>query len=192
MKIKNLDFHFTVIDTIGDGSCFLHAVLQAFNKEYLESDMQGRMKMVQELRKDLALVLDVEEDNQIIYNKLSRGEIGELSQVFPELKKEVMQKHLASRNWLNIIFLEMISTLLDINIIIISQKEKDFYYTGDPEIYFKERDTIYINYIDEAHFETLGVITPSGVRTLFHYDEDLVQKSLKIIKGSKYGLNKAV
>ena len=183
MKIKGLQYDFVALDTIGDGSCFLHAVLQAFNNEYRQRDLHGRIQMVRELRIALSKVFDEKsKNNRTFYQNLSRGEIEELSKIHPQLRKDFMIKYLKSGNWINFYFLEYISELLDINIIIVSQKEKDFYYTGDNEIYIKKRDSVFINYIDQAHFETLGVKTPSGIRTLFPYDSEEVKKSLKKLK----------
>lgn len=41
--------------TIGEGSCFYHALLHAYSKEYVSMDIKGRKKFVQRLRSSMAL-----------------------------------------------------------------------------------------------------------------------------------------
>ena len=53
-----------------------------------------------------------------------------------------MKNHLCSRKWLNIFYLELISNQLDIDIIIINEKNRKIYKTGDSELLIKGRNTV--------------------------------------------------
>ena len=84
---NKLPFNFKKINTIGDGSCFLHSILQAFSKKYIKSSNNERRKIVRELRTNISKYLD--ETN--IYDKLSRGQLKEICEVIPLMKKENMK-----------------------------------------------------------------------------------------------------
>ena len=174
LKIKNLPYDFVILSTIGDGSCFLHSVLLAFNKKYIESDNKERKKIVYKLRKDLSKVLEEKENDKSYYENLSRGEIEELSLALPDLKIDKMKKYLNSHNWINIFYLELISNQLNIDILIYNQRSKKFYTTGDEEIYHRGRNTIILNYIENFHFETIG-INLGETKTLFTFDCKIIQ-----------------
>lgn len=174
-KIDKLPYHFVTIDTIGDGSCLLHSILYSFNDKYRNSGFRERTKIVDNLRKDLADVLEERENEKTYYQNLSRGEIEELSKVLNEMNKDYMKRHLCSRKWLNIFYLELISNQLNIDIIIINEKNRKIYKTGDNELLLKGRNTVIINYIEDAHFETIGMVTPEGTKTFFSPDSKVIQ-----------------
>jgi len=175
-SIDGIDHEFVAFDTIGDGSCFIHSVMYSFNKDYRTLDKNGRREMVAKLRSDLADVLDEKKGEKTYYERLSRGQIKELSEVLPEMKLSNMKRFLKSRSWITMFYLELISNQLDLDIVIIDEKTKKIYKTGDKEIYFKHRDTVLVNYIEEAHFESVGVKAGDRVITLFSPDCELIQK----------------
>jgi hypothetical protein len=167
IKIKDLPYDFVVFNTIGDGSCLIHSILYCFNKTYRKENILGRKKIAYELRKSLADVLEEKrEDGKTYYEILSRGEIKELSNFHPKLKLNLMQHHLKSHNWIDIFFVELISDQLEIDILFYDENKKEFYQTGDLEIYHKNRNTILINYQDDYHFEAMG-INLDKIRTFF-------------------------
>lgn len=179
-KIDKLPYYFVTIDTIGDGSCLLHSILYSFNVKYRNSNFRERTNMVDELRKNLAEVLEEIEDDKTYYQNLSRGEIEELSKVLNEMNKDYMKKYLCSRNWLNIFYLELISNQLDIDIIIINEKNRKVYKTGDNELLLKGRNTVLINYIEDSHFESIGMVTPEGTKTFFSPVSKIIQDLRKL------------
>lgn len=181
MQIKGLDYHFQTITTIGDGSCFLHAILGCCSAPYQKANKKGKQILVQQLRHDLAEILDVKLGEKNFYQRLSRGQIEEIAENVKEMKKDYMQAHLKSGQWLNGNYLELISILLNLNIVIISAENKAIYPTGDKEIYFQHRHTIFINYYDQAHFESIGIVTEEGIKTLFHRDSKIVKDLEKIL-----------
>lgn len=178
LKIENLPYTFVIFDTIGDGSCFLHSVLMCFNKKYRKSKINERQQIVDKLRRDLADVLyEKNKNGKTYYEILSRGEITELGKFMDRMKQDVMSHYLKSRRWLDIFYLEMISDHLDIDIIIYDEFDKKFYNTGDLEIYHRGRNTIFINYQREAHFEAMGVKLDK-IRTFFD-SECYIVKEIK-------------
>tara|TARA_R110000824_G_scaffold136969_1_gene300999 strand:+ start:85 stop:651 length:567 start_codon:yes stop_codon:yes gene_type:complete len=176
MKVKGLPFNFSPIPTVGDGSCFIHAVIQGFCPPYHKLSQKEKMLLAKSVRNDLALTLQ----DDPIYKSLSRGEIEEISKNVKEMSKQYMQAYLVSGHWINMSFIELISNIFDINIIIVSNKTKDFYYSGDPEIYFKKRrESVFIYYYDNAHFETMAIETTDGHKTLFDSKSQIVKESMK-------------
>ena len=145
-----LPFDFKPQSTIGDGSCFLHAILMAFNKTYINSTYNQRRKMVRNLRTAISDYID--ESN--IYTELARGELKEISKFVPLMDKENMRKYINSNHWLSYHFVELISKVLDLNIFIVTHNTNTLYNLGDDEIYYKKnRNSVFINYINQAHFE---------------------------------------
>ena len=179
MLKKCRDLHFKRITTIGDGSCFLHAVLQCFNQKYNDMTAQEKMDYVRKIRYYLSESLG--ENDQRIYKSLSRKEIETISEFIPELKLENMKTYLNSNQWMTIFFLEYISNIFDIDIYIIDSKTKDLYRTGDNEIYYKKRNSIIIYYIRDLHFESISVSTSEGNKTFFSHESYIIQKLYKLL-----------
>lgn len=176
MKINNLPYNFKRVPTIGDGSCFLHSVVAGMCPQYHQLKQKEKMLLVKAIRHDLALALK----DDPIYQSLSRGEIEEISKNVKEMSKQYMQAYLVSGAWINMNFVELISNALNVNIIIIRHKTKDFYYSGDPEIYFKKRrDSLFIYYYDDAHFEAMKVETVDGYESLFSPRSNIVRDCMK-------------
>lgn len=174
-KIEKLPYHFVTIDTIGDGSCLLHSVLYSFNKRYRKLGFNDRIKMVDELRRDLSKVLEEKENDKTYYQNLSRGEIEEISKFLNEMDIDYMKNYLCSRKWMNMFYLELISNQFNIDIIIINEKNRKLYKTGDPELLIQNRNTVLVNYIEETHFESIGMMTPEGTKTFFSPDSKVIQ-----------------
>jgi hypothetical protein len=181
MQIKDFPYEFERIDTIGDGSCFLHAILGCCSKKYITSSEREKKIIIRGLRNDLAKVLDVKVKDKTIYQTLSRGEIEDISKYVKEMKKDYMQNHLKSGRWLNATFLELISNMLNINIVVVSFQLKEIYKTGDKELLFQDRHNIFINYLDQAHFESLGIRTEEGLKTFFHKDSEISQRIKNLV-----------
>lgn len=182
MKIKELNYEFVRIPTIGDGSCLLHALLYCCSGEYIKKDRKERMKMVRELRIDLANILDFKIiDDKTIYQTLSRGELEEISKNVKEVDKKYMQRHLKSPAWLTASYIELLSLMFNINIIFISFNTKKIYKTGDKELLFQDRNTIFINYIEQGHFESLGIMTDDGMKTYFSKNSPIVKEIKKCL-----------
>lgn len=178
------EYEFKIITAIADGSCMFHSILQAFNKTYNTLDNTGKKNMVREFRNNLSDVLSEELDGVKIYDTLSRGELKEFSNFYPPASLNAMQRDLRSNTWGDIRFLELLTSILDLNIFIIDKYKSDVYHTGDPELLYKHRDSIIILNINNVHFDTIGVETKSGLKTLFNKDDSIVKLMLsKVYKG---------
>jgi len=179
--IKKIDITFVIIPAIGDGSCMFHSILQAFNRTYIKSDRKDKQLICKKFRSDLGNVLSHQIKGQKIYDSLSRGGLSELSEVLPETSLINMRRSLNSNEWGDIRFLELISNMLELNIIVIDYSKKDIYITGDKELYIKKnRDTIFIANTDNCHFDTVGLEINGYIRTVFKYDESMISKLFKI------------
>jgi len=181
MKTKKLTFleeNFVVLDTIGDGSCFLHAILQSFSKKYRKMNKKDKINMVMEIRHNLSnVLLEVNPDtNKTYYQSLSRGEIEEISQFVDQMKLDHMKNYIKSRKWINFTFLEFISDQFDIDIYIFNDRDNTIYYTGDPDLYYKGRDSVLVNYIDDCHFESIGMLHNKKLYTFFSKDSEIIKK----------------
>jgi len=179
MKPKKLPFNFIPISTIGDGSCFLHALLQSCNKTYNKLDLNHKKLMVRKLR----LLMGNYLENSDIYGRLSRGELEEISNFVMETKKDYMVKYIKSDSWITYHYIEMISNIFNINIFIINNGKNTIYNFGDNELlYNKKRNSIFINYIDQAHFESLAVRTKDGRKTYFSPKSSVIEITMKNLK----------
>jgi hypothetical protein len=180
MKIKNLGINFKTLHTVGDGSCLVHAVLQGFSKDYdnLKNDIE-KVKFVDEVRYHFSKILEHPSplnETKNIYQTLSRGELEEISKDVKEAKIDYMKAYLNSRRFLTLQYIELISDIFDINIIFINDKDKDIYNSGDLELLFKkERETVFVYYIEEAHFETIMIEN----KTLFNSNEKIMKNVIK-------------
>ena len=175
-KIKNLDIEFVKISAIGDGSCMFHSILQGFNKSYISGSAIQKRMICREFRDSLGAVLAEKVDGKVCYDQLSRGQLRTLSRAIPDASLTEMQQALKSNEWGDMRFIELISNLMELNIIILDYVKKDIYHTGDFELLIKPRDTIIIMVTNNVHFDTVGVKSASGVRTLFSYHEPVVQQ----------------
>ena len=182
LDIKECEFK--IISAIADGSCMFHSILQAFNKTYNTLDNNGKKVMVREFRNNLSDVLVEEPYGVKIYDTLSRGELKEFSNFYPPASLNVMQRDLKNNTWGDIRFLELLSEILDLNIFIIDKYKSDIYQTGDPELLYKHRDSIIILNTNNIHFDTVGIETKCGLKTLFSKDDSIVKIMLsKVYKG---------
>jgi hypothetical protein len=155
------------IRTIGDGSCFFHAIISSFYIPYrtgkLNNKPFNRIDFVKRFRSDLAVRLaqkvDPRDKNGLTYyESLSRGQLKELSKDLPQYSLESMQKELTSGMAVDNIYNEFISNVIDKDIYILDMIKRDVYFTGnDEDILFKKRNSIVILYTP-GHYELIGII----------------------------------
>jgi len=181
MKIKNFNYSLVPLYTIGDGNCLIHAVLGSCNYKYQNSNKIEKKKIAWQLRKDMAELLNVKINGKNFYQKLSRGQLEDISKDIPEVKKEYMQAHLLSKAWLTSVYLELLSIIFNINIVLVSAKEEDFYRLGDKNLLFQDRHTILINYIHQSHYESIAIEINNELKTLFHRKSEIVKSLRKIL-----------
>ena len=149
LTTENLDWkgeffdydNMVLINTIADGSCFFHAVIQSFYQPYIQgyysdkSHPLDRRSFVRNFRKELSETLDtsitfIGNDDITWYDHLSRGNLKENSKDIEEYSLESMKKELDSDEPVNNLYLEFISELLELDIYIIDGENYKPYITG--------------------------------------------------------------
>lgn len=154
------------IGTIGDGSCFFHSLLRAFNIEYIKGKTRKRQKLIAELRASLAVILPSK------YAALAAGELKELGTQLREYSLPAIKKHLKTPSEsTNEILIEYVSDMLDKDIYIVNYTTGDVYPTAAGS-WHKGRNSVVILYLETAsHYELVG--TPEGY--LFKPTHPLIQ-----------------
>lgn len=177
------------LEVIGDGSCLLHAICNAFCTTYitqkLGSEVIDPMQFVRKLRTQLAEKLDMEyEDGKTYYEFISRGALPELGKSFADKTLQGMQAHFDSRNPLGVEILEYISMIIDYDLFLIDKNKGDVYITGDEELYQKGRSSIVIIYNESfMHYTTGSIKDPLGrYWTVFPSDHNFIQELKRRIK----------
>lgn len=167
------------IPTIGDGSCFLHAVLNCIWEEYRYLSNSEKIEVVDKVRQELSDIIDKKDpDGTSYYDRLSRGELKNLSETFTETQLEEMKRFLRSREFFNHLYLEFISEVFEIDIYIINYNTMDLYNTADKELLCKGRNSIIIGYDEKrSHFEALEIqVRPGKFETFFEPDSYIIRE----------------
>lgn len=170
-----------VIPTIGDGSCFFHAVLQAFNLEYIRSRSDRRQEMARLTRNLLAEALEEldPETGKTYYEGLGKGHLADLGKTYPPLSLPELKKLLRSSRPVGHEFLEALGNFFNLDICVLRASTDDVYvFEAEPPL-SPGRPTVFILYtqggIDSGHYETIGLQTSSGLKTLFAPNHPLPQ-----------------
>jgi hypothetical protein len=157
------------------------------NIEYQQGDRGYRMAFVKQLRRQLSELLPSERYPGISwYQSLSHGELPVLSENVPEYTLENMIFELDSSSWVNHLYNEFISDILDIDIYFIDINNSNVYLTGDEyELLYKNRNSILIGYT-EGHYETIGLCDGDTFTVSFLPNDILIEKIReKILSSSK-------
>lgn len=168
-----------VIPTIGDGSCFFHAILGAIYKPYINTDNEAeRRRIAYEFRRLFAELLGEEDDDGVrYYDRISRGQLGAISKELQDYSLESLQRHLSDPHFpVDFIYNELISDNLEIDIYIFDLSKRDLYILGD-EIGFlyKNRNSIIIGY-SPGHYSLMGVKNGEKIDTFFDKDHEIIKK----------------
>jgi hypothetical protein len=173
--------------TYTDGSCLVHALLNAFWKPYHSGLLNGqplhRKEFVRNLRTQMADLLRQPSipgnpKSPINYDLLSNGALRELADSVPECSLEKMCAILDSNAFLGYVFIEFFSEKFNIDIYILDLKKMDVYIMGKgtDHLYYKGRNSVVIGYIDN-HFETLGIRTSEvNYDTFFDSESPFIRK----------------
>ncbi len=164
----------TVIETIGDGSCLIHAIAAAclwIYRRMIGSNGRpiDRHRYVQSIRSDLAkrlgevIVVDTnrEEYQRVThYDLLGNGNIKELGKTNRKYSLPALQELLQSSQDIDYSLFEFISDFFDKDLYFLSNETKDVLileYSND-RILHKRRDSIVIMaYENPAHFDLVGL-----------------------------------
>ncbi len=172
------------IMTMGDGSCFFHAIARSYFEPYIIGQMAdgspiNRSQFIRDFRRDLAIKLGqtidpLDPTSSMYYDTLSRGQLRELSRSLPQLSLRNMQKELNSSMPVDNKYNEYISNLLNKDIYLLDANRRSVYVTGsDSDILYKNRPSIVI-LVTPGHYELVGIRTYSGVQTVFHPKDDFI------------------
>jgi hypothetical protein len=176
------------IATIGDGSCFIHAVLKAMYAPYQENNnAQYRVQIAAQIRRDLAMKLNdynPRYPGHTYWETIGKGSFPRL--LMQEIKDEVMIEHtgvdyslsglqrlLNSTNYLGDEIYTYISEILNIDIYILRATNTDLYphiNTHQPDV---NRNAIIIVGNTE-HYEVVALDTPTGFQTIFPVGDPLL------------------
>lgn len=170
------------IPIIGDGSCFFHAVLRSFYRDYIETTQTSvRQFYAQHLRYALSAVL--EEYNPLTgvryYDELSRGALATLaSEGLSSCSIRAMQKELQQGGPVDNLYQELVSNHLNRDIYIVNEDYGDVDVGfNDLELLYKGRNSIILLY-RSGHFELLGIAASDSMtlETLFTPSHPLIQQ----------------
>ncbi len=189
MDLIQSDFpEIILIECIGDGSCFFHAILNAVDETYKEIDTKEKIIQAKEFRSYLARNLELKIDNTIFYDKLSRGNLREFGKNIPEFSLNGMKKQLLSNDWVDNKYNELISNTLNVDIYLIDAKTADLYVTGDDiDILYFNRPSIVILY-SSSHYDLIGYKENNKINTIFNPKHRFIvtlQRRLNILLNTK-------
>lgn len=190
------DFNMLVIDTIGDGNCYFHALLNAFYIPYrtqsIGKETVNRRQLVSSLRNDLAKKLGqpinpLNPNGPTFYTQLSRGKMYEFGKEVSEYSFEEMRKRLKSSEAVGNEYNEFISDQLNKDIYILDADKKDVYITGnDDDLLYKDRSSIVLLY-SPGHYELIGLRgSQNQIQTYFSPVNPFIQflrSRMNIIRG---------
>lgn len=167
--------------TIGDGSCFFHSICQSISPLYRKLSDNKKMKFVKEFRKQLSEKLLDTNGDVTWYESLGNGSYREFSKNCDEIKLKNMIDELNSDEYVSNIYNEFISEVLNINIFLLDQNNKDVYYTGDDnKLLYKKRNSIILIYIDEdSHYENVCLLEEKNLKTVFEWESKIIKKIKK-------------
>jgi len=168
-----------VLPTLGDGNCFFHSVLRAFNTNYIKAkSITDRVNMARTFRNALADRLEEIDPltGKNYYAGLNNGELEKISGGVKEYSLNALQKELRSSHPVDNIYQEIISNAMNKDIYIIDGTKQDMYHVGSAfSLYYKGRNSIIIYYIP-GHFEVVGIKQKDGtIATLFTPEHPLIQ-----------------
>lgn len=156
--------------TTNDGSCLIHAILNAMFLPYQQGKLNGeilnRPQFVREIRKQLAEKLGQpvsRGSSTNHYQELARGGLPDYALSRPEYSLPKLQSILDSTQFIGHTFLEFISNHFEIDIFIINLADMDIYLDPslDDELLYKGRSAVVVGFI-KNHYETIAIEEKNG------------------------------
>lgn len=185
------NYNIVRVGTIGEGSCFFHSVLTAFNKKYRKMDEQQKMEFVSKLRKSLADRLDMDTFSKLgngILLEFMENDVIEESPTYRNMTKEELEvndeeikekalnkyKNLLGdcKEWVGETSLEYVSNKLKLDIYIMSDKTRNVKIAADCNNLYKNRASIIVLNIDNVHYETVGIADEETGRVKLNFEPD--------------------
>lgn len=185
-----------IIPSIGDGNCYFHSILRAFNTSYINAKtIFDRVNLTRTFRNALADRLQEIDPltGKDYYSGLNNGRLEEFSQGVKEYSKDALRRELLGSDPVDNIYQELISNAINKDIYIIDSETKDMYNVGSAfSLYYKGRNSI-ILYYTPGHFEVIGVKRSDGsINTLFTPEHKLVEACReRLLSGIRLDRNKS-
>ena len=183
------------IANIGDGSCFIHAILKAFYKPYQDNNnAKYRLQTAAEVRRDLGVLLSLENPEypdhvywettgrgqfpallmqEIVDENMINGEMGDGEEAFLDYSLYGLQRFFNSYFWIGDESYNFISDAFNIDIFVMRINTKDVISHIHTKVPDKKRDAIVI-VSNDAHYETLALKTKNGFQTVFPPDDPFI------------------
>lgn len=178
------------IATLGDGSCFIHALLKAISLDYQDHPSFGyRSNLVKRFRRDMGLLLNIPDQRypgHVYWETANHGEFVNLfaNQVLSDNLAVVdeivdyglsgLQRMFNSSYYLGNEVYGFVTELLNVNLCILQATTKDLINHS-----YDQHDPSWPTVIiigNTAHYEVIGLQTSTGVQTVFPPDSQVVQK----------------
>lgn len=171
-------FSLDVIQVPGDGSCFFHSVLRAYDPRYQKSCVNCRKSRAHQLRQDLASWLQepVTPDPSILnYHMINGGALASFAEVKSRYRLDKMKETLLSSTSVGDDFIDIIEEYFGITLWIIDSKTGDLYWRmALPDL---RRPSVVLLYRRPNHFECLGLRRDDcSIQTLFPVSHPLAQR----------------
>lgn len=185
------------IATIGEGSCFIHAVLKGFYRAYQENNLAlSRLNTAAKIRRDLAITLGMEDPQypgHTYWETSARGAFPRM--VMQQINDEDLvrqlgldyslagiQRLLNSTSWLGDEVYSFISNALNIDIYILRATRSNLFphvHTRRPEI--NRGGIVVIG--NTHHYEVLAVNTDAGFQTVFYPGDPFLDALINLFIG---------
>lgn len=177
-KIKFTDANLCTIGVLGDGSCFLHAVLYAMNPGYRIMSNDQRVALVASLRKDLAKLFTKQ-----IYDNLGFGAIAAVGQVDSNWSYNTLRAGLLNyTHWFGLEFLQYVSDQLNINIHLVwwrNDRLQVYKHAEDRSLLqINGRHSVILYWQGGSHFQPVGRLNGEQVSVIFRDDDRMIQALL--------------
>lgn len=183
------DWKLVRFDTEADGSCFFHAISNAFFLPYRSQILQGqrvtRRDIVCSLRKELSEKLDekVGDSGKTRYESLNNGNMASFAEHVPEFKIEIMKRILDSNMFIGTGYLEFIGDVINKDIYILDALRRDVYISDEFNLSIKGDRKSIILWFSRDHFELVGLLNEDGsFTTQFFPDHQLIKLLYSKIK----------
>jgi hypothetical protein len=180
LKLSFTDLNsLVIIPTIGDGNCYFHSILRAFNTSYIGAKtVFDRINLTRTFRNALSDRLTEIDPltGKDYYSGLNNGRLEEFSQGVKEYSKDALKKELMGSDPVDNIYQELISNAINKDIYIIDGETKDMYNIGTAyTLYYKGRNSIVL-YYTPGHFEVVGVKRTNGnIDTIFTPEHKFIE-----------------
>jgi len=181
------------LSTVGDGSCYFHAIIQAYYIPYITNQVT-KCSFIREVRRLLAYELGrpAKINDRYIYNNhqqpktwhqiINRGGNATLesdpgdvpTDISNRLKLENMQHEMDSSRALDNLFDDYVSKILDKNIFVLDLAKKTVNYNIDKDILLVSSRTCVVILDKTGHYETVGLMTNGGIRTHFAWNDPFI------------------